>query len=134
MKTNGLCCKVRLGSRRFIQLSNIAEGSLEIALYIKKKGEEPYYCWERLPDEQEGTLFCFDAERYLKAHRIVCRPVEKQDYDRYAFEFRHYTNSKSNDVSGAYASGGGLAEEQLFDNELRWEAELEILERIGVKL
>ncbi len=53
---NGVCCKVRLGSRRYIQLSNIAEGSLEIAPYIKKKGEEPYYCGERLPDEQEGTL------------------------------------------------------------------------------
>ncbi len=168
---NGVCCKVRLGSRRFIQLFHVVEGSLEIALYIKKKGEKPCYHWERLPDDKKGAVLSFDAERYLKAHGIHCHPVEKEKYDSYAFEFRRYTNSESNKVSRAYASGGGLfywtygwldcsvdnmkflcaepqsdeqgkkyyggrqmwggnSEKQL-DEELRWEAELDILERIG---
>lgn len=172
---NGVCCKVRLGPRRFIQLSDVVEGSLEIALYITKKGEEPCYRWETLPDEKKGTLLRFDAERYLKDHGINCHPAKKQDYDMYAFEFRHYTNSESNKVPRAYASGGGLfywtyawldcsvheleflyadpqpgeqgkkyyggcrtwgglAEEQIFDDELQWEAELDILDRIGMNL
>ena len=170
---NGVCCKVRLGPRRFIQLSDVVEGSLEIALYIKKKGEEPCYRWETLPYEKKETPFRFDAERYLKDHGIHCHPAKKEDYNAYAFEFRNYTNSQENQVSRAYASRGGLfywtyawldcsvdevrflyadpqpdeqgekyyggrrtwgglAEEQLFDDELQREAELDILERIGI--
>lgn len=72
---NGVCCKVRLGPRRFIRLSDVAEGSLEIALYIKKKGERPCCRRETLPDEKRGTLLSFDAEKYLKARGIDCPPV-----------------------------------------------------------
>ncbi len=169
----GACLKVRLGPRRFIQLRKVEEGSLEVALYRKRKGEEPEYRLETPLIEKKGDFLSFDAEKYLKDSGIGCRPADKQDYDHYAFEFRGYTNSSDNKLSRAYASKGGLfywtyawldcsvdevvsfyanrqsdgegkayyarmrtwggLEEAQLDDERQLEAEMDILERIGLE-
>lgn len=172
-KEEGARLKVRLGPRRFIRLGKVAEGSLEVALYIKRKGEEPEYRLETPLIEKKGDFLSFDAEKYLKDCGVVFRPADKQDYDSYAFEFRSYTNSTSNKLSRAYASKGGLfywtyawldcsvdevevffvnrqsdgegdeyyarrqtwggLEERQLDDERQMEAEMGILERIGLE-
>lgn len=169
-KEGGASCKVRVGPRRFLKISHVEEGTLEVALYAKKKGEAPDYRLETPLAEKRGGVLSFDAERFLKDCGFNCRPVEKEEYDRYAIEFRHYTNSHDYKLSRAYASRGGMfywtyawldgSEDSLtffcvnqqsdgegkkyyarsrtwagvpFDHEQQMEAEMEVLERIGLE-
>ncbi len=166
----GASCKVRVGPRRFLKVSDVEEGTLEVALYAKRKGEGPDYRLETPLVEKRDGLLRFDAEKFLKDCGFDCRPVEKEEYDRYAFEFRHYMNNDYNKLSRAYASGSGMfywtyawldgSEHTLdalwvnpqwneegkkhygswqtwangpFDDEIQLEAEMEVLEWIGLE-
>lgn len=105
---SGSPCRIRVGPRRFITLSHVAEDSLEIALYIKQKGREPVWHLEHPPIQKKENQLNFDAEKYLKDSDIDCLPVDKERYYWYAYEFRAYTNGAHNHVSRIFASKGGL--------------------------
>ena len=84
-KDGGVSCKVRVGPRRFLELFDVVEGTLEVALYVKKKGEGPYYRLETPLVEKKDSLLRFDAEKFLKNCGFDCRPVEKEEYDSYIY-------------------------------------------------
>lgn len=164
----GVSCKVRVGPRRFLKVSDVEEGTLEVAVYAKKKGEGPDYRLETPLVEKRDGLLRFDAEKFLKDCGFGCRPTDKEKYDRYAFDFNHYICNIR--LSRVYASMGGMfywtyawldgSEDSLeflcvnpqsdeegkkyyggsrtwacepFDDELKLEAEMEVLERIGLE-
>ena len=170
-KDGGVSCKVRVGPRRFLELSDVVEGTLEVALYVKKKGEGPYYRLETPLVEKKDSLLRFDAEKFLKNCGFDCRPVEKEEYDSYIYKIRYYVHDNIY-LPRAYASQGGMfywistfqncPEDSLeffcvnpqsdgegkkyyvgrrrriwdefdVDDERQQEAEMEVLERIGLE-
>lgn len=170
-KDGGVSCKVRVGPRRFLELFDVVEGTLEVALYVKKKGEGPYYRLETPLVEKKDSLLRFDAEKFLKNCGFDCRPVEKEEYDSYIYKIRYYAYDNIY-LSRAYASRGGMfywistflnfSEDSLeffcvnpqsdgegkkyyvgrrrrswdefdVDDERQQEAEIEVLERIGLE-
>ena len=106
-KDGGVSCKVRVGPRRFLELFDVVEGTLEVALYVKKKGEGPYYRLETPLVEKKDSLLRFDAEKFLKNCGFDCRPVEKEEYDSYIYKIRYYAYDNIY-LSRAYASRGGM--------------------------
>ena len=163
-KDGGVSCKVRVGPRRFLELSDVVEGTLEVALYVKKKGEEPYYRLETPLVEKRNSLLRFDAEKFLKNCGFDCRLVEKVEYDHCIYSS---WDCESTWVPRAYASRGGMfywtdfpeGSLEFFcvnpqsdgegkkcyggrrnwdefvgdDDERQQEAEMEVLERIGLE-
>lgn len=164
-KKGGASCKVRVGPRRFLKVSDMEEGTLEVALYARRKGEGPDYRLETPLVEKRDGLLRFDAEKFLKDCGFDCRPVEKEKYDRYAFNFNHYicdimlsrvytsrggmfywthawldssvdsleffyVNQQSDGEGKKYYGGSRTWAGVEFDDELKLEAEMEVLERI----
>lgn len=163
-KDGGVSCKVRVGPRRFWELSDVVEGTLEVALYVKKKGEGPYYRLETPLVGKKDSLLRFDAEKFLKNCGFDCRPVEKEEYDHCIYSSldcertwapRAYASrggmfywtdfpegsleffcvNPQSDGEGKKCYGGRRNWDEFVgdDDERQQEAEMEVLERIGLE-
>ena len=89
-RESGKNLKLKLGGHRAVKLWYVAENSIEIVVYIRKKSEEPVYIRRNVSPEIKDNGLIFDAAGFLRENGITYRPVDKDKYDSFSYEFRHY--------------------------------------------